>query len=139
MKSLCAKHFGRSLLVIGLPAFLFLAVWHADATARTYMCSSNPDYFSKRCTVHPYAVTQRVDGADIKGHLVGCQFKSWTCMQSVCRDNYGTAQIPFFFPMDDIKQFCYHLCNNPSCVPCLSLHLAGVPQYWDICFRSPSI
>ncbi|TYT75489.1 hypothetical protein [Desulfobotulus mexicanus] len=83
--------------------------------ARTLICKDNPDYFSKRCTLHPYAVTRVVDGQVVKGHLVGCQFKSYTCMGGVCSDNYGHSEIPYDISMDDHQGFCSLLCNNPSC------------------------
>ncbi len=90
-----------------------------DALAQTFICNSNPDYFSKRCTIHPNAITKVTNGVVEKGHLVGCQFKSWSCLKLdgryQCRDNYGTAVIPFDFPMTDLKMFCNLLCTNPAC------------------------
>ncbi|RJR50190.1 MAG: hypothetical protein C4576_05930 [Desulfobacteraceae bacterium] len=107
---LCAK----LVLILSLSIIPAIASFtHADA--RTYICKSNPDYFSKRCTIHPYAVTKRVDGQDHKGHLVGCQFKTYTCIDGICRDNYGFAEIPFEFSMDDYAGFCSLLCRNPEC------------------------
>jgi len=89
------------------------------AAAQTFMCPSNPDYFSKRCTVHPNAITKVVNGLVEKGHLVGCQFKSYSCIREngryQCRDNYGAAVVPFDFPMTDLKKFCDLLCNSPAC------------------------
>lgn len=96
-----------------------LFVVTATVNAQTFMCTSNPDYFTKRCTVHPNAITKVTNGVVEKGHLVGCQFKSWSCIREEgryqCRDNFGTTVIPFDFPMTDLKKFCYLLCNNPSC------------------------
>ena len=86
-----------------------------EVSARTLVCNNNPDYFSKRCTIHPYAVTKIVLGQVVKGHLVGCQFKSHTCMNGICRDNYGYSEIPYFISMDDHPGFCSLLCNNPEC------------------------
>lgn len=106
-----------SLIVVIIAAGLFVS--QRECGAVTYMCSSNPDYFSKRCTVHPYAITKVTDGNVEKGHLVGCQFRSFSCLKIEgkyeCRDNFGTAIIPFDFPMTDLKRFCGLLCNNPSC------------------------
>lgn len=83
------------------------------------MCNSNPDYYSKRCTVHPNAITRVTDGRVEKGHLVGCQFKSYTCIKSngkyQCADNYGAVKVPFDFAMTDLDKFCTLLCTNPSC------------------------
>lgn len=90
-----------------------------SAQAQTFMCASNPDYFTKRCTIHPYAITKVTNGIVEKGHLVGCQFKSYSCLKLdgkyQCRDNYGTAVIPFDFSMNDLKKFCALLCTNPAC------------------------
>jgi len=89
------------------------------ALAQTFTCATNPDYFSKRCTVHPYAITKVVNGVVEKGHLVGCQFKSWSCIREEgryqCRDNYGSTVIPFDFPMTDLNRFCSLLCTAPPC------------------------
>lgn len=104
------------MLVTAMLATCTLLAWQYDCHARTFMCYSNPDYFSKRCTIHPYAITKVVDGKAHKGHLVGCQFKSYTCLDGICRDNYGPAQVPFNFSMDDLKGFCYLLCQNPPCL-----------------------
>lgn len=98
------------IMVLALPC---------GALAQTFLCSSNPDYFSKRCTIHPNAITKVTNGLVEKGHLVGCQFKSWSCLKFdgkyQCRDNYGTAVVPFDFPMTDLKRFCNLLCTNPVC------------------------
>lgn len=102
---------GRVFLLIA--ALTFLTAGHLFA--RTFVCQNNPDYFSKRCTLHPYAVTKIVDGKVVKGHLVGCQFKSYTCIDGICRDNYGYSEIPYDISMDDHQGFCSLLCNNPSC------------------------
>lgn len=102
---------GRILVLIA--ALTLLTADHLFA--RSFVCQSNPDYFSKRCTLHPYAVTKIVDGQIVRGHLVGCQFKSYTCMDGVCRDNYGTREIPYDISMDDHQGFCSLLCNHPSC------------------------
>lgn len=89
------------------------------ALARTFTCTSNPDYFTKRCTVHPNAITKVVNGMVEKGHLVGCQNKSFSCIKSdgkyQCRDNFGAAIIPFDFPMTDLNRFCSLLCTAPPC------------------------
>jgi len=83
--------------------------------ARTMICNANPDYFSKRCTLHPYAVTKVVAGQIQKSHLIGCQFKSYTCGNGICQDNYGLQEAFFSHSMDDHQAFCHLLCNNPSC------------------------
>lgn len=98
-----------ALLGVVLPALPCIA------SARTFICNSNPDYFSKRCTVHPNAITKIVNGMVVKGHLVGCQFKSYSCLGNKCQDNYGTAAIPFDFPMTDLNKFCSLLCTTPTC------------------------
>lgn len=85
----------RSGLVrsLGILALVVAAFWLSQGIceAETYMCNSNPDYFSKRCTVHPNAISKVFDGVIEKGHLVGCQFKSYSCMKYEgkyqCRDN----------------------------------------------------
>ncbi|MCW7753398.1 hypothetical protein OOT00_05285 [Desulfobotulus sp. H1] len=100
------------ILILIAAVILFTA---GHLSARTLICQNNPDYFSKRCTLHPYAVTRVVDGQVVKGHLVGCQFKSYTCMDGVCRDNYGPLEIPYAISMDDHQGFCRQLCNNPPC------------------------
>lgn len=102
---------GRVLVLIAV--VILLSAGHLSA--RTLICQNNPDYFSKRCTLHPYAVTQIMNGQIVKGHLIGCQFKSYTCMDGVCRDNYGPLEIPYSVSMDDHQGFCSLLCNNPSC------------------------
>ncbi|MDY0361681.1 MAG: hypothetical protein RBR08_09525 [Desulforegulaceae bacterium] len=84
-------------------------------SAKTFICSQNPDYFSKRCTVHPYAITKVLDGKVVKGHLVTCQFKSFSCINGVCKDNYGHFEVPYPFALDNYKDFCSLLCTNPSC------------------------
>lgn len=91
-----------------------------NSFAQTFICSNNPDYFTKRCTIHPNAITKVVNGMIEKGHLVGCQFKSWSCLKQQdgryqCRDNYGTAVVPFDFAMTDLNRFCNLLCTAPSC------------------------
>lgn len=87
-----------------------------NLSAGSFVCEGNPDYFTKRCVVHPYVVTKRVDGRDLKGHLVGCQFKSYSCVDGLCKDNYNSNQmIPYFIDMNDIKGFCDLLCRNPEC------------------------
>jgi hypothetical protein len=91
----------------------------STACAQTFICNNIPDYFTKRCTIHPYAITRVVNGMVEKGHLVGCQFKSWSCLKLdgryQCKDNYGTAVVPFDFPMTDLSRFCSLLCTAPSC------------------------
>lgn len=104
----------------GMGVIVALLALPSMAAAQTLMCPNNPDFFTKRCTVHPYAITRVVNGKVEKGHLVGCQFKSYSCMKMEggyqCRDNYGgPAVIPFDFPMTDLKRFCSLLCTNPSC------------------------
>ena len=103
----------------GLGVIVALLALPYMAAAQTLMCPNNPDYFTKRCTVHPNAITKVENGLVEKGHLVGCQFKSYSCMRMdgryQCRDNYGTTVIPFDFPMTDLKRFCSLLCTNPSC------------------------
>lgn len=90
-----------------------------EAWSQTFICSSNPDYFSKRCTIHPNAITKVTNGVVEKGHLVGCQYKSWSCLKLdgkyQCKDNFGTAVVPFDFSMSDLKRFCNLLCTNPAC------------------------
>ena len=113
-KGLIAKTCFRLILVVLLTITLATTII-TNADARTYMCNSNPDYFTKRCTVHPYAYTKMVDGQAHKGHIVGCQFKSYICMDGVCKDNFGSAELPFDFSMDDFTSFCNLLCNNPAC------------------------
>ena len=106
---------------LGILTLAVTALWLSQGIceAETYMCSSNPDYFSKRCTVHPNAISKVFDGVIEKGHLVGCQFKSYSCMKYEgkyqCRDNFGVAVIPFDFSMNDLKRFCSLLCTNPVC------------------------
>lgn len=112
----------RSLLRPLVRALLALVVLAAvssplgqDALAASYQCGSNQDYFTKRCTVHPNSITRIVDGVVKKGHLVGCQFKSYSCLDGQCRDNYGSAVIPYSFSQDSLADFCSLLCVNPSC------------------------
>lgn len=106
----------KQTLLIGLLAAGLLP---CIAEAQTFICASNPDYFSRRCTIHPNAITKVVNGVVEKGHLVGCQFKSYSCLRengrNQCRDNYGSAVIPFDFPMTDLTRFCELLCTNPAC------------------------
>lgn len=119
------KRFTKSLIsqvfVIAILTVVALSTLAADCGAYTFMCVSNPDYFSKRCTVNPDAITKVTDGVVYKGHLVGCQFKSFSCMPKMgstpaqCRDNFGSAEIPFDFQMSDLEKFCYLLCKNPEC------------------------
>ncbi|PTN35951.1 hypothetical protein C6366_10385 [Desulfonatronum sp. SC1] len=98
-------------------ALLFMAtlLTSGNLFARTMICKNDPDYFSKRCTLHPYAVTKVVNGNVVRGHLVGCQFKSYTCMVGVCEENNGPMQIPYYVSMDHHSGFCDLLCNNPTC------------------------
>lgn len=107
----------KSRIVILCVATLLALV--SGSFAQTFMCTSNPDYFTKRCTIHPNAITRVVNGMIEKGHLVGCQYKSYSCIKVdgkyQCRDNYGTTMIPFDFPMSDLKSFCNLLCTAPSC------------------------
>ncbi|MDA8126335.1 MAG: hypothetical protein M0009_14245 [Deltaproteobacteria bacterium] len=114
MRSSWVRSWGMLALVVAA-----LGLWQGRCEAITYMCQSNPDYFSKRCTVHPFSITKVVDGVVEKGHLVGCQFKSYSCLKQdgkyQCRDNYGTTVIPFDFSMNDLKGFCNLLCTNPVC------------------------
>jgi hypothetical protein len=85
------------------------------ASAQIFTCNNNPDYFTKRCTIHPNAITKVVKGMVVKGHLVGCQFKSYSCLGTQCQDNFGTAVVPFDFPMTDLNSFCSLLCKAPAC------------------------
>jgi len=100
---------------IGVLMAAVLLFPHADSAAQTFICSSNPDYFTKRCSIHPNAITRVINGVAIKGHLVGCQFKSYSCIDNVCKDNFGAAGVPYNFPMTDLSRFCYLLCNAPPC------------------------
>lgn len=84
-------------------------------SAKVLVCNNNPDFFSKKCTVHPYSVTKVVAGNVTRGHLIGCQFKSYTCINGICRDNFGTMQIPYSHGMDDLPGFCALLCRTPEC------------------------
>lgn len=106
---------------IGTLLFAVLLAAAGNVSAVTFSCPSNPDFFSNRCTVHPNAVTRVTDGVVEKGHLVGCQSKSWTCIRSdgrfQCKDNYGSTVVPFSFPMTDLKAFCTLLCTKPECKP----------------------
>lgn len=113
-KGLIAKTGFRLILVVLLTITLATTII-TNADARSYYCNSNPDYFTKRCTVHPYSYTKMVDGQAHKGHIVGCQFKSYICMDGLCKDNFGSAEVPFNFSMDDFTSFCNLLCNNPAC------------------------
>lgn len=105
----------RPFSAIGILAIILVCSWPLSTLATTLICNSNPDYFTKRCTVHPNAITRIEDGKMIKGHLVGCQFKSFSCFNNVCKDNFGAAMFPFSFPMTDLDKFCELLCKNPSC------------------------
>lgn len=85
----------------------------------TYICQSDPDYFTKRCTIHPYSITKVIDGVVQKWHLVGCQFKSFSCINWKCVDNFWSKLTPyevsFEMPMDSYEEFCNMLCRNPAC------------------------
>ena len=100
-------------------AVLTLLTLASGSFAQTFTCTSNPDYFTKRCTIHPNAITKVVNGMVEKGHLVGCQYKSYSCLKHggnyQCQDNFGTAVIPFNFPMTDLNRFCSLLCTAPPC------------------------
>jgi hypothetical protein len=111
--SLITSSFRSQTALWGL--FTLLMTLSGAVNAETFTCHKNPDYFTKRCTVHPYAVTKIIDGKVEKGHLVGCQFKSYTCMGGTCRDNYGSETRPYSIEMEDFKEFCELLCHNPTC------------------------
>lgn len=106
---------GRIFLTAGMLASALAVSGPPSATADTFFCSSNTDYFTRRCTVHPNAISRVTDGVATKGHLVGGQYKSFSCINNVCRDNFGTAVIPFAFPMTDLAQFCSLLLKSPPC------------------------
>ncbi|SDB41306.1 hypothetical protein SAMN05660653_01996 [Desulfonatronum thiosulfatophilum] len=99
-------------VILTIAATLLMA---GSLSARTLFCNNNSDYFSKRCTVHPYAVTRVEAGNLVKGHLIGCQFKSYTCINGLCQDNYGPFQINYSISMDDHQGFCALLCRDPIC------------------------
>ena len=102
-----------ALVTILILATTLLAV--GNLSARTLICNTNEDFFSKRCTIHPYAFAKVVDGNVVKGHLIGCQYKSYTCINGLCLDNYGPNQINFSLRMEDHPGFCDLLCRNPMC------------------------
>ena len=106
---------GQFFAAAGMLALALTAFCPLSASADTFFCSSNPDYFTKRCTVHPNAITQVTNGVTTKGHLVGGQYKSYSCINNLCKDNFGVAVIPFTFPMTDLTQFCSLLMKAPPC------------------------
>ena len=48
----------KSAMVAALLTIVLLAL-PPEAWSQTFICSSNPDYFSKRCTIHPNAIDRK--------------------------------------------------------------------------------
>ena len=80
-----------------------------------FVCSNNPDIFSNTCRINVNAVTQKINGVTVKGHLVHANAGFYTCMNNVCTENYKGTQIAFSFPMNDLKRFCSLVSNKPAC------------------------
>ena len=98
-----------------LPVVIAMCATAGTVSAEVYTCPANRDFFSNRCTVHANAITRVTNGMVNKGHLVGCQSKSFSCINGVCSDNFGTGTVPFTFSMDNLAGFCNLLCVNPKC------------------------
>jgi MFS family permease len=117
------KELNRAAVRVLVTAVMMMAVFSAAQRdcAAGWFSSDNQDGAGGecRCTVLPNAVTKVSDGVTEKGHLVGCQGKSYACLKFSgkyeCRDTSGKAVIPFDFPMTDHFRFCGLLCTTPQC------------------------
>ena len=50
-----------------------------------------------------------------KTRLVGYQFKSYTCLNGVCQNNYKPSEWHISPNMDEHQKFCDLLCQDPRC------------------------
>jgi len=101
------------LLLFG--AIFYLSSTHCSAQRIRLTCQDNSDPMSNLCTIYVNSITKKANGKTCKGHTVGCQFKSFSCINNVCTDNFGTRTVSFDFPMHDHARFCQILCKNPAC------------------------
>ena len=101
------------LLLIG--TILYLSSPHCSAERISLVCQKNSDPMSNLCTIYVNSITKKVNGKTCKGHTVGCQFKSFSCINNICRDNFGTRTVSFDFSVDDHAKFCKLLCRKPAC------------------------
>ncbi len=117
------KKLNRAVVRVIVTAVVTIAAFSAAQRdcAAGWFSSDNQDTSKENCTctVQPNAVTKVADGVTEKGHLIGCQGKSYVCLKFngnyECRDTSGKAVIPFDFPMTDHAKFCNLLCATPQC------------------------